>query len=165
VRYLVTLAGGDEALELEVERGPDGSYRVRGKDGPELNATVQATESGLFELRLDGQNVQVLPADGEVRLGLDRFAVRTETWLERAASDASVSNGAHSRQLVASMPGRIVQISCRVGEAVTVGAPLIVMEAMKMQNELSATSPCTVRAIPVSVGQTVERGELLVEFE
>ncbi len=164
MRYLVTLAG-DETLELEVERGPDGSYRVRCKDGPELNATVQEGEGGLFELRLDGQNVQALPADGEVRFGLERFTVRTESWLERAASDAGVSNGAHSRRLVASMPGRIVQISCRVGEAVTVGAPLIVMEAMKMQNELSATSPGTVRAIPVAVGQTVERGELLVEFE
>ena len=165
MRYLVTLADGDEALELEVERSPDGGYRVRGKDGPELNAIVRAKEDGLFELQLDGQNVQVLPSDGEVRLGLERYAVRAESWLERAANGPGPSNGAHSRKIVASMPGRIVQISCRVGELVTVGAPLIVMEAMKMQNELSATSAGTVRAIPVAVGQTVERGALLVEFE
>ena len=47
----------------------------------------------------------------------------------------------------------------------TVGAPLVVMEAMKMQNELSAKSTGIVRAIPVVVGQNVERGELLVELE
>lgn len=165
MRYLVTLDGDDEPRELEVERGPDGNYRVRCKDGPELDATVQANESGLFNLQVGGQNVHVLPVDGEVHLGLDRFAVRTESWLERATGSAGASNGARSRGIVASMPGRIVQISCHVGEAVTVGASLIVMEAMKMQNELSATSAGTVRAIPVVVGQTVERGELLVEFE
>lgn len=163
MRYLVTVAG--ETLELDVERGEGGAYRVRAPDGSELNVTAQANTSGLFELLVDGQNVQVLPAAGEVRYRQEHYTVHTESWLERAAKGSGVSNGAQSRQVLASMPGRIVQILCEVGGAVTVGAPLIVMEAMKMQNELSAKSTGTVRAIPVVVGQTVERGELLVEFE
>ena len=163
MRYLVTVGG--ETLELEVDRNEGGVYRVRAADGSELSVTAHTNTSGLFDLLVDGQNVQVLPAAGEVRYRDERYAVRAESWLEHAASGSGVSDRAHSRQVVAAMPGRIVQISCEVGAVVTVGAPLIVMEAMKMQNELSAKSAGTVRAISVVVGQTVERGELLIEFE
>ena len=163
MRYHVTI--GEHSVEVEVERGPDGAYRVRPKDGPELHVTAQTNTLGLLDLRVNGQRVQVLPTEGEVRFRNEHYAVRTESWLERAATSSGASNGAHSRKIVASMPGRIVQISCQVGQEVTVGAPLVVMEAMKMQNELSAKSTGIVRAIPVVVGQNVERGELLVELE
>ena len=163
MRYHVTV--GEHTLEVEVERGPDGAYRVRPKDGPELQVTAQSNTPGLLDLRVNGQSVRVLPSEGEVRFRDAHYAVRAESWLERAATGSAASNGAHSRKIVASMPGRIIQISCQVGEAVTVGAPLVVMEAMKMQNELSAKSAGIVRAIPVVVGQTVERGELLIELE
>ena len=163
MRYHVTM--GEHTLEVEVERGPDGAYRVRPKDGPELRVTAQTNAQGVLDLRVNGQSVQVLPSDGEVRYRYEHYAVRTESWLERAATGAGASNGALSRKIVASMPGRIIQISCQVGQAVAVGAPLVVMEAMKMQNELSAKSEGIVRAIAVTVGQNVERGELLIEFE
>ncbi|MET0792556.1 MAG: biotin/lipoyl-containing protein [Polyangiaceae bacterium] len=163
MRYLVTV--GADTLELEVERDPDGSYRVRAKDGPELKVTAHSNASGLLDLQVDGQSVQVLAAEGEVRYRKDRYAVRTESWLERAAAASGASNRAHSRKVVAAMPGRIVQILCEVGATISLGTPLIVMEAMKMQNELAAKNEGVVRAIPVLVGQTVERGELLVEFE
>jgi len=52
-----------------------------------------------------------------------------------------------------------------VGSTVQAGTPLIVIEAMKMQNELSAKSDATVRAIHVQVGQTVERGAPLLELD
>jgi glutaconyl-CoA/methylmalonyl-CoA decarboxylase subunit gamma len=163
MRYHVTV--GKHTIEVEVERGPDGAYRVRPKDGPELHVTAQTHTVGLLDLRINGQSVQVLPSEGEVRFGSEHYAVRTESWLERAALGSGASNGAQSLKIVASMPGRIIQISCQVGDAVTVGAPLVVMEAMKMQNELSAKSQGIVRAIPVVVGQNVERGELLIELE
>ena len=163
MRYHVTV--GEHTIEVEVERGPDGAYRVRSKDGRELHVTAQTNTPGVLDLRVNGQSVQVLPSDGEVRYHHEHYAVRTETWLERAGTGSGASNGAASRKIVASMPGRIIQISCQVGQSVTVGAPLVVMEAMKMQNELSAKSEGVVRAIPVVVGQNVERGELLIEFE
>jgi biotin carboxyl carrier protein len=163
MRYHVTV--GEHTLEVEVERGPDGAYRVRAKDGRELQVTAHSYTRGLLDLRVNGQSVRVLPSEGEVRIGNEHYAVRIESWLERAATGSGASNAAHSRKIVASMPGRIIQISCQVGEAVAVGAPLVVMEAMKMQNELSAKSAGIVRAISVVVGQSVERGELLIELE
>ena len=63
------------------------------------------------------------------------------------------------------MPGRIVRVACAVGEAVQKGSPLIVIEAMKMQNELYAKQDATVRAVHVKNGDTVERGAVLVELE
>ncbi len=163
MRYHVTV--GEQTFEVEVERAPDGTYRARPKDGPELQVTAQTHSVGVLDLRVNGQSVRVLPSDAEVRFRNQHYAVRAESSLERAATSSGTSNGAQARRIVASMPGRIIQISCRVGEAVTLGAPLVVMEAMKMQNELSAKSAGVVRAISVVVGQNVERGELLVELE
>jgi biotin carboxyl carrier protein len=163
MRYLVTV--GEHTLEVEVTRGPDGVYGARAKDGAELQVSAQTNSAGVLDLRVNNQTVQVLPSVGEVRFQGQYYAVRTESWLEHAAIAAGGGKGALERKVLASMPGRIVQIACQVGQAVTVGAPLVVMEAMKMQNELSAQCDGVVRVINVSVGQTVERGELLVELE
>jgi len=163
MRYLVTV--GDETLELELERSPDGSYRVRGSAGPELRVSTLAHDSGLVSLLVDGQTVEVQPAAGEVRFRQQRFPVRAQSWLERAVTRSGAGSGAQSKKLLAAMPGRIVRVLCEVGALVQEGSPLIVMEAMKMQNELCAKTSAVVRAVRVSVGQTVDRGELLVEFE
>jgi propionyl-CoA carboxylase alpha chain len=163
MRYLVSI--GEDTVELEVERDPDGAYRVRGSGGPELRVTALSSTAGLIDLSIDGQSVRVQSDNAEVRFRHTRYVARAENWLERARAHSGASNGAQSRKLVASMPGRIVQVLCEAGKAVTLGTPLIVMEAMKMQNELRAKSDGMVRSVRVSVGQTVERGELLVEFE
>ncbi len=58
-----------------------------------------------------------------------------------------------------------MRVLCEPGATVQQGAPLIVIEAMKMQNELCAKTAALVRAVHVAVGQTVERGSLLIELE
>ncbi len=162
MRYLVTV--GSETLELEVERGADGNYRVSGAGGPDLSVALEAYTSGSLDLRVDGRNLTVQP-EGEVRLGLTRYSARAESVLERAAARAGASDGGESNRLVASMPGRIVRVLCEPGSVVVSGTPLIVIEAMKMQNELCAKRDAVVRAVRVSVDQTVERGALLIELE
>lgn len=163
MRYVVTI--GEQTLELDVEQSENGGYRVLGVGGPELQVQPLASRSGLISLLVDGQALEVQPAECEVRYRGERFAVRADNWLERAQRLAPGSNGARSKKLVASMPGRIVRVLCAPGNEVQEGAPLVVMEAMKMQNELCAKTSAVVRAVRVSVGQTVERGALLIEFE
>jgi len=162
MRYLVTV--GNETLQLDVERDADGNYRVSGAGGPELGARVHANSAGSVDLQIDGRNLTV-QAEGEVRLGLVRYAARAESALEHAAARAGASKGSESNQLVASMPGRIVRVLCEAGATVSSGTPLIVIEAMKMQNELCAKRDAVVRAVRVAVDQTVERGAVLVELE
>jgi len=163
MRYVVTIA--ETVVELDVERNTDGTYRVRGADGAELSATLVARDSGLVNLSIDGQTIEVQPAEGEVHFRQERHATRTENALERALRRGAASTSAGGGKLLASMPGRIVRVLCEPGQAVTAGTPLIVMEAMKMQNELCAKTDGVVRAVRVEVGQTVERGAGLVEFE
>ncbi len=67
-------------------------------------------------------------------------------------------------ELVAPMPGRIVALRVSVGDRVHVDQPLLVMEAMKMQNELVAASAATVQEVFVSEGQRVERGARLLRL-
>ncbi|HYP98474.1 MAG TPA: biotin/lipoyl-containing protein [Polyangiaceae bacterium] len=163
MRYVVSIA--EQTFELDVEPRAEGGYLVRGLDGRECIAESLDDGPGLLSLRVDGQTVSVLPADGEVRLAGERYAVRAENWQKRAASRTATQQAGRAGAISATMPGRIVGVLCAPGAKVAANTPLIVIEAMKMQNELCAKSDAVVRAVLVEVGQTVERGALLVEFE
>ena len=62
------------------------------------------------------------------------------------------------------MPGLIVRVSVAAGDSVQAGQGLVVMEAMKMENELRAHGAGTVKAVHVEAGKAVEKGTVLVEF-
>jgi biotin carboxyl carrier protein len=61
------------------------------------------------------------------------------------------------------MPGRVVKLMARVGDAVEKGQALIIIEAMKMENEVKAKRAGTVRAVLVAEGESVEGGRTLIE--
>jgi pyruvate carboxylase subunit B len=63
------------------------------------------------------------------------------------------------------MPGLIVRVNVSAGDVVEAGQGVIVMEAMKMENELRTTSPGTVKSVEVAPGTAVEKGTLLVALE
>ena len=60
------------------------------------------------------------------------------------------------------MPGRVIAVHVRAGDRVEPGAPLVVLEAMKMENEFRATAAGVVREVGVAPGQAVNAGDLLV---
>jgi biotin carboxyl carrier protein len=165
MKYVVTL--GEQSIELHVERRPDGTYGVRGPTGTEIDVrSVSGVRTpGLVSLLVDGQTIVVQPVEGEARFRGQRFAVRAESWRDRVATRAVANEAGQARKILASMPGRVVRVLCEPGTAVAQGAPLVVIEAMKMQNELCAKTDGVVRAVHVSAGQTVDRGALLVELE
>lgn len=69
------------------------------------------------------------------------------------------------KQLKAPMPGRVVGIAVAVGTEVSVGEPLLTLEAMKMENVLKAEGVGVVKSISIEVNQVVDKGSLLIEFE
>jgi biotin carboxyl carrier protein len=69
------------------------------------------------------------------------------------------------RHILAPMPGRIVRVLVEVGERVTARQGLVVVEAMKMENELRAPRDATVRDVRATEGATVEAGTILVVLE
>lgn len=86
--------------------------------------------------------------------------------LEHLAEQAHGEAGRQGRQVVhAYMPGRVVSVAVAEGDAIESGASLLVLEAMKMQNEIRAEHSGTVRKVHVAPGQAVEGGDPLVEVE
>ncbi len=81
---------------------------------------------------------------------------------QRSRASASVDALASSQALRAPMPGRIVRLLVKPGDRVVTQQPLVVMEAMKMENELHASMAGTVSAVHVEAGSTVEAGALLL---
>lgn len=69
------------------------------------------------------------------------------------------------RLLHALIPGIIQSVAARPGQKIRRGEPLLVLEAMKMRNSITAPIDATIRAIVVQPGQMVTKGQLLVEFE
>ena len=77
-----------------------------------------------------------------------------------AAAAKPVSAGEQS--IDAPMPGKIIEVKVSVGQAVKAGDTLLILEAMKMQNEIAAPSDGTVKSISVSAGQSVKVRDQLV---
>ena len=67
--------------------------------------------------------------------------------------------------LKSGMPGKIIDILVKKGDKVVAGEPILVMEAMKMENEMRATSDVVIKKVLVKKGQNVEASEVLVLFE
>jgi len=73
--------------------------------------------------------------------------------------------GTASSELVAPMPGTVIRVAVRAGDAVAAGDPLLVLEAMKMETPLPSPYDAAVKAVHVEEGDRVERGALLVELD
>jgi len=81
---------------------------------------------------------------------------------ERAAREAAAVHAGGAIEVRAIIPGRVVAVAVAMGDSVEAGGHLLVIEAMKMQNELRAPHAGVVERVAVTAGMTVERGELLV---
>lgn len=173
MRYFVTIDGVEHAVE--VAELPGGGYEVRLLDavdappgsGKRLQALV-VSRNGDFTLRL-GNRVLDLVVDGrppelQVFASGRRAAVRVESERLRAAASVRAAGPAHGHGIVTSpMPGKVVKVLVAAGAEVEQGAPLVVVEAMKMENELMAPFAGVIKNVWVAPGETVEGGARLVE--
>ena len=153
VRYLA----GEEASEVQYGTDRQG-YVVGGRA-----VRVVARAGSALTLDIDGHRRTfhvVVDADARhVRSGLASASFRVEPrYPEPDAGE--VAGGC-----VAPMPGRVVQLMVCVGDEVAKGAPLVVLEAMKMEQTLSAADAGTVTAVRCAVGEVVDAGAVLVEVE
>jgi pyruvate carboxylase subunit B len=109
------------------------------------------------------------PTRGRYTLWLDGFRYEVEALDERARAIRELAGAAAGptgpAPLVAPMPGMIVRVAVQVGDTVQAGEGLVVMEAMKMENELRATAAGTVKTVLAQPGTAVEKGAILLELE
>jgi len=131
-------------------------------------ANVRQVEAGVYSVLLDGSSfeIRILPSqDGLTATVADRrFAVEVSD--PRDASRTSrAAIGSGRQNVTAPMPGKVVRVLVAAGDVVEAAQGLVVVEAMKMQNELKASRPGRVIEIRARDGETVGAGDVLVVLE
>jgi biotin carboxyl carrier protein len=167
VRYYVTLDPSPQAKPVIVDlvELPSGELEARVDDRPiQLDVAYLGTQ---ISARVDGQVVDLTtegtpPEVGAVASG-HRSYVRVESERMRAADQAKKSKTGGGDKVVKSpMPGRVVKVLVAKGDAVQAGQGLLVLEAMKMENEVKAKAAGTVAEVHVKAGSAVEGNAKLV---
>lgn len=157
-------------MTVTVDLGPNGIE----VDGTPVSAHLEEVEgTPIYLLTIGGTlhrlAVQKREGQGQYSIWTDahRFEVEALDERRRAIRDLTERGAAHTgpAPLVAPMPGLVVRINVQPGDQVRTGQPLVVMEAMKMENELRASAPAVVKHIHASAGAAVEKGALLIELE
>ncbi|HEV7664033.1 MAG TPA: biotin/lipoyl-containing protein [Chloroflexota bacterium] len=166
--YQVTI--GERVLTVALRRDGIG-YLVRVDDGEEQPVDIGTVDGPLHWLALGERRVDLLAAqtDNGTLLAIDGLDYRAEVVdavRARLAAVAGGRQGSHGRrELKAPMPGLLVKILCAAGDTVEPGQPLAVLQAMKMENELSLARGGTVSTITAEAGQTVEQGQIILTLE
>jgi biotin carboxyl carrier protein len=172
-KYDVTIDGRARAVELVDTDGAKVRVTI---DGEPRVVDARPLGGGLWSI-LDGPTVRLLQVSGTgpkvtVELGSPDGEARTvlaEVVAPRA--DTAVAGGGPRAgdtgpsNLQAPIPGRLVKILVKAGDQVKAGQPLLVLEAMKMENEVRAPRAGTVKVVHVVEGVAVETGQALVVLE
>ena len=129
----------------------DGRYHIL-KDNISYTVEVLEINKPLKELLLKINGVEYQVA------GKDKFDLLMEQM------GISASTASKHEQLKAPMPGKVLEIKVSVGQEVKQGEPLLILEAMKMENVLKASHDVTVAEINIKQGDTVDKGQILLVF-
>ena len=166
MKYIVSTGGDDHEVTVDGADVTLGDARMEARltsiEGPPVRLLTigdrvhrvvvrRGAERGRYTLWVDGH-----------RFDVDALDERTRTIRELSRASAPPAGPA---PVAAPMPGLIVRVSVEVGDTVAAGQGIVVMEAMKMENELRAVAAGTVKAVHVAPGAAVEKGMILVELE
>ena len=156
---------GDEIVTVSIEKDGEG-YRVSVGEN-EHRVTVASSRQSMFNLEVDGQRRRtvVAQADNQRYVALNGDVWHFERVTDQSRRRRSGGSGTGSGALEASMPGQVLDVLVSVGDVVSAGDTLILLEAMKMELRITAPTDGTVKAIHCTAGETVNRGKLLVEIE
>jgi biotin carboxyl carrier protein len=142
----IYLESGDEKIAADVVPLPDGESYSLLVDGRSYEVAIEEDANGL-----------------RVTIGGKTFAAQVKSPLEKVLREVRhVGRADAGWKLLAPMPGLVVSIKVSPGDTVSAGTPILIMEAMKMQNELAAEAPGIVEQIHVAPRQSVEAGQTLI---
>jgi len=163
--YEVTIA--EKVFRVDLQRTEDGwSCRL---DGREVPIDVSEGRNGVLSLLLAGKSYEVKQEhtgrESRIVVGQERFsaAVSDPRSLRSRRPTGAAAQG--MRTIKAPMPGKVVRLLASEGSTVEMGQSVIVIEAMKMQNELKAPKNGIVKRIRVAEGAAVEAGQTLADVE
>jgi biotin carboxyl carrier protein len=167
MKFEVQLARANGAIKhvVELNRAENG-WKIS-VDGNALDADVVEVAPYTFSILLRGRvhEVRVAPAPNgalQIQDGLQAFTAEVtdpRAWRGRKHGGLEAEG---RQQIVAPMPGKIVRVLVKAGEKVETGQGLVVVEAMKMQNEIRSPKSGTVERVLATEGQPVNAGEVLL---
>ncbi|HYL91767.1 MAG TPA: biotin/lipoyl-containing protein [Alphaproteobacteria bacterium] len=165
MNYEVTV--GDKTYAIQLSHTETG-WKCQ-LDGSDFPADIAVTPGNAVSVLVDGRSYEVkLEKNGsetQIAVGAERFSVTVRDPRSLRSRRQGVSSTEGVKKLVAPMPGKVIRILVPAGAAVEANQPVLVIEAMKMQNELKSPKKGTVRKLNVNEGAAVEAGQALAEVE
>jgi biotin carboxyl carrier protein len=163
VKFVATVGGDVHVVDVVLA---EGRYRVTlGEQVWDVDARL--TPQGIYSLLVDGVSyvADVTEQDGAavVDVGGETYTVNVEEetrYIIRTRGGVSAGRGGQT--LKAPLPGRITHVAVQPGDRVAAGDAILVIEAMKMENEFRAGAAGTVTEVRVTAGQPVNAGDVLV---
>ncbi len=163
--YEVLIDG--KAHKLELAR--DGDRWTCRLDGKDLDANALVTRRDVMSVIIDGVAYEVkrerTPTDLHLWVKNSRFQVEVRDPRSLRSRKAATGTGEGPQKLLAPMPGKVVRILLPANSAVEAGQGVVVVEAMKMQNELKSPKKGVVKQVLIAEGATVTAGEVVAIVE
>jgi Biotin carboxyl carrier protein len=166
VKYKVLLAGKTRVVELEQQNG---AWKIS-LDGNPLDANGVEVAPHTFSVLLNGESHQIRIAprpDGAltVHTGLAEYHAEISDLRSWRGRRHGALEAEGRQQIAAPMPGKVVRILVKQGDTVEAGQGLLVVEAMKMQNEIRSPKSGKIEKLLAQEGQPVNAGEVLLWVE
>lgn len=137
--------------------------------GTDYAATVEELEGGKLQVNLNGKAFEVEMPQSERKVqrpAAPAAAPKAAAPIAKAApAPAAPAASAGGRPINAPLPGVVIKINAKVGDKVSTGDTILVLEAMKMENNITADSNGTIKAILCKEGDQVQSGQALVELD
>ena len=154
----------DRTVEIVLD---DGRLTI---DGRPVRASAVRTSEGHYSVLVDGRSLSVSVESGppyRLRTSAAAWPVEVIGHRERLmrSADGAAARARHPIIVRSPMPGLIVKVNVQAGDSVLTGQSLLVLEAMKMENEIRATHEGTIARVHATAGDAVLKNALLLEFE
>ena len=158
------------------------SYKVKVNDNSEFEVTSQDI-SALDSVKVSNQSYHILDNNTSykaeilasnfnkktytVNINNNNYTVNIENDLDQLIKSLGFEIGASKKvnEIKAPMPGLILDVMVKPGDQVSVDTPLLILEAMKMENSILSPREGIIKSVSGGKGTTVDKGELLIEFE
>jgi len=152
-----------EKHEIEITRDGDSVFASVDERSYELETSEP--EAGVLLFKHNGRVFEVFVNGRTVQIGGHSLGVEISDPKKLRGSSTAVGHEHGHAEIKTAMPGKVMRILKLVGDEVTTGEGVIVVEAMKMQNEMKAPMDGSIKEIHVAEGETVSAGDVLVVIE
>ncbi len=133
-------------------------FKIRGN---KYEANIKSFEKNIVDIDINGTNYKVELEQDLVKTKTPKLVrARVHTPTEDAAIKSKVG-----KLVKAPLPGTIFKLKCKIGDKVAAGDTLLIMEAMKMENNIQSEIDGKVKSVMIAEGDTVLQGDILLELE